>query len=672
VRWLAAGRLTAAPIAATWAPGMRVGVALAMVAAGVATAAASRTVTFPLVVDQPILEAAFRRDIGMTDGNSLELWGTPGGCHWAVADEMTLDTQGGKLRVKITGSTVVGFRLLWFCISPIGWQGSLTIAARPVVGRDWQLRLEAADVEARDLDGNPSPFTNAALQTVKDRFAERLGAFRFDLGPPVDEAKALIRAVATTDRAKPVLAALDTVRPIETVAEPDGIRVTVAIDVPDAGAAAPAPEGKLSDPEVAAWEDRIDRWDAFLVFVVKTLGLTTTDRGVRNELLDILLDARRELVEVLRQGPVPGTDPVRNLFLSSWDRLRVQTRRAIHEGRLGERAWRFVTFLAAGDALAALDQAGPGLGLEISADGLRRLARTVDPDRPGDPIAVSDAVDTQLRDLFDFEDPTEKSPPPPATTPPSMPSSSTSSSTTTVPGATDVPTTTDATTAPSTTLPLSWLWSPRAADAAPPPSSFPPPPAPGGSSSDLAAIGTRLYKWVPAGEELREYRDVVETLLRTVAAHRVDRVDARMQPVYHRLVPTVAWQESCWRQFVERNGAVTFMLSATGDVGIMQVNRRVWRGFFDVRKLEWDAVYNAAAGAEILVQLLGRGGAKEGAADADNAARATYSAYNAGPGAFARWRSAKAPKQGRAIDAAFWEKYRQVAAGTAGDLVLCM
>ena len=106
MRWLAAGRLTAAPIAATWAPGMRVGVALAMVAAGVATAAAARTVTFPLVVDQPILEAAFRRDIGMTDGNSLELWGTPGGCHWAVADEMALDTQGGKLRVKITGSTL--------------------------------------------------------------------------------------------------------------------------------------------------------------------------------------------------------------------------------------------------------------------------------------------------------------------------------------------------------------------------------------------------------------------------------------------------------------------------------------------------------------------------------------------------------------------------------------
>ena len=104
----------------------------------------------------------------------------------------------------------------------------------------------------------------------------------------------------------------------------------------------------------------------------------------------------------------------------------------------------------------------------------------------------------------------------------------------------------------------------------------------------------------------------------------------------------------------------------------MQVNRRVWRGFFDVHKLEWDVVYNGAAGAEILVQLLGRVAAKEGTANPDNAARAAYSAYNAGPGASARYRSSKASKLGRAIDAGFYEKYQRIKDGTAGDLVLCM
>jgi soluble lytic murein transglycosylase-like protein len=96
----------------------------------------------------------------------------------------------------------------------------------------------------------------------------------------------------------------------------------------------------------------------------------------------------------------------------------------------------------------------------------------------------------------------------------------------------------------------------------------------------------------------------------------------------------------------------------------------VWRGFFDLQKLEWDAVYNAAAGAEILLQLLSRFGMKESAAD--DAARAAYAAYNGGPGAAQRFRSPKASAAARAIDADFREKYRRVVAGTAGDLVLCM
>jgi hypothetical protein len=639
----------------------------------VATHARAGTITFPLVVDHPILEKALRRDLGMTDDGSLELWGTPGDCHWGVVDELSLGPDAGKLRVTATGATVVGFRLLWFCVSPFAWQGSLVLGTRPVVGRDWQLRFETLDVEARDADGKPSPLANGALQLVKDRLEERLEAFHFDLAPPAEEAKALIRAAAEGERATRALAALDTLRPLDTTVDGEGVRVVVAMDVPDTGnEPAPSPEPALSEAEAKAWEDRLDRWEAFLVFTVKTLALATQDRNVRTELLDILLDARRELVDALQQGPVPGTDPVRNLFLSAWDRLRLQTRRALHEGAFGDRADRFISFLAAGDALAALDQAGPALGLEISADGLRRLARLVDPEHRADPIPVSDAVDPGLKSLFGFEEPAPDDVPrrsptraratsaaPSTTTPPATgePPPTTAPPATDLPSTTDVPTTTDTPSTTAPTLPLSWLFGPRAADAA---------------TVDLAAVGKRLDRWVPADHELATYRTTVETLLVTVASHRLDRLDERLRPVYRNLVPTVAWQESCWRQFVLRNGKVTYLRSATGDVGIMQVNLRVWRGFFDVGKLEWDAVYNAASGAEIALQLLSRVGTKERTRADDDLARGTYSAYNAGPKAYARYRTAKAKSLGRAIDDDFYEKYRRIAAGSAGDDVLCM
>jgi hypothetical protein len=609
----------------------RLGVAALCLAVAGAASGAQQTVTFPLVVDHPILEAELRRHLALDENGSLELWGTPGDCHWAVVDETSLGAHERRFRLTAKGSAVVGFRLLWFCISPLAWQGTITIDTRAVVGRDWQLRFEMLDVEARDLEGRPSTLGNSAVQLVREQLEERLRAFHFDLGPPIAEGKALIRS-ASNDHALAALAALDTLRPLETVVDGEGVRVRVAMDVPEADEKPTEPERPLSADEVRAWENRIDRWDAFLIFAVKTLGGANADRREKSELLAILLDGRRELVEVLQQGPVPGTDPVRTLFLSSWDRLRVQTRAALRDGRLGDRAFRFVTFLAAGDALAALDQAGPGLGLEISADGLRRLARIADPDRTGDPIAVSDAPDDELRTLFGFESGL-----------PAAPASSTSLPTTTTTGT------------PPTTLPVSWPWAPRAAHAA---------------TVDLADVARRLDRWVPSPSELATYRELVEQLLTVVGGYNVWRVADTFAVVYRDLVPAVAWQESCWRHFVERDGKVTVLLSRTGDVGIMQVNRRVWRGFYDLRKLEQDVVYNTSAGAEILVQLLTRYGRKEGSGDA--AARATYSAYNGGPAAYRRYRSPKARPRDRAVDAAFYEKYRLVAAGTAGDRVLCM
>jgi hypothetical protein len=165
---------------------------------------------------------------------------------------------------------------------------------------------------------------------------------------------------------------------------------------------------------------------------------------------------------------------------------------------------------------------------------------------------------------------------------------------------------------------------------------------------------------VPAVEELPVYRATVDRLL-TVAAERSldpDALDERFDDLYYRLVKTTAWQESCWRQFVRRGSTITYLESSTGDVGLMQINARIWRGFFNTGKLRWNAAYNAGAGAEILQQLLVRYGTREARGRLENAARATYSAYHGGPARYRRYRTATAASQGWAIDRAFWQKYR--------------
>jgi hypothetical protein len=105
--------------------------------------------------------------------------------------------------------------------------------------------------------------------------------------------------------------------------------------------------------------------------------------------------------------------------------------------------------------------------------------------------------------------------------------------------------------------------------------------------------------------------------------------------------------------------------SATGDVGLMQVNRRTWRGLYDLDGLSGGIAYNSQAGSEILLYYLSRYAIRKGEdrQPGGNLARATYSAYNGGPRALGRYRNAATVPALKKVDEAFWAKFRTVCAG---------
>src|SRR5206468_2321011 len=389
----------------------------------------------------------------------------------------------------------LGFRFLGFCFAPLSWKGNVESVARPGIGGDWRLRLRELDSHLYDTAWRRTMVASRLWDVVKGRLESELTTFAFDLAPPVEEVRGLIRASVEPARARPVLEALATLRPLGVDVDDEGVKVQVALDLPPEDATPSPPEPPLAPIEVARWQQLLESWDGFLVFVVKDLGLADADPRLRDELLDLLLAGRYRLLDALAGGPVAGVDPVRQLFLDAWERLRGVVRESVAHGGPQDRLLRYASFVAAGDALAALDAAAPSL---------------------------------------------------------------------------------------------------------------------------------RLDRWLPRADELPAYRDAVARLLALVAERSAGAspVEERFAHLYGVLVPAVAWQESCWRQFVERDGKVTYLLSKSGDVGIMQVNRRVWRGFFDLAKLESDIAYNAGAGAEILAQFLTRYGAREASGRLENAARA--------------------------------------------------
>jgi soluble lytic murein transglycosylase-like protein len=119
---------------------------------------------------------------------------------------------------------------------------------------------------------------------------------------------------------------------------------------------------------------------------------------------------------------------------------------------------------------------------------------------------------------------------------------------------------------------------------------------------------------------------------------------------------------------------IRWLESATGDIGLMQVNKHVWRGFYDIERLKWDVLYNAGAGCEILARMMQFASMSQPKFDpvliSSHLARSAYAGYNGGPGACNRWRR-REPAAIKQIDSSFLDKYEAVENGTQIDILSC-
>ena len=406
----------------------------------------------------------------------------------------------------------------------------------------------------------------------------------------------------------------------------------------------PAPDRRrprAADSKVEAAE----LWDAVLTRIVKQVAAESDDVARRQRFLLVLLSGPHDGVALLAsEAPVP--EPLRALFVASWQRLAPELRHLAKDvDRQAAKSLR--ALIDAGDALQALPALGDAVGPRVTPQALRELARLILPDSAGDPLAYDLALDPDLRLLFGFGAPL----------PPAQPSR--------LLGARPLP-----------ANPASGQWLLAAAHAAPPLAVL-------AIDPETAALAQRLNNWLPTRSDLPEYLPAMRRLLQRTADATLQQrenagraIEPPFQGLYRHLVLTTAWQESCWRQFVRRQGKVQPIQSGIGAVGLMQVYPRVWRGFYDVAGLHGDVGYNGRAGAEILHHYLRdyalARSEQPDAADVDDLARGTYAVYNGGPGHLTRFRQAKQRADLRRIDDAFFEKYLAVKEGKELEVGKCL
>jgi septal ring-binding cell division protein DamX len=575
------------------------------------------TVTVPIKLDYPLLRQLLVEQLFNTPNQSAEILHDPSGCSRIVLANPRLGAKRPDLEIVTEVKALLGVSILDGCSTLLQWQGSASFVGRPVIQPGaTSLRIEPTDSWLVAADG--SKVTAGKIwDLAKDRFQPLFSRFTLDLAPSINVLGMMLPDVLAGRSTQQLQTIVGSLRLSDIQVTPTSLDVSLGFQMEEL-AAQPQPEAMLSARELQQWETRWQMMDALFTFAVKYYASATSLQELRSTALDILLDSRYRLREALTAPASRSNDPVRRWFLDSWKRLSPVIRRIGLE-HTGQEPLLWIRVLTATDALYALDRLGPAIGLDISADGLRRLARLINKEAGVDPLRYDQAVDPELQRLFQLPSPSE----------PERPLG-----------------------LRFDLLPIRSAWA--------------------GPSTD------RLDRWAPSTDKLDEYLPMVASLLQETVEKTLkkQRLEPPVVRLFRRLVLTTAWQESCWRQYVVNKTKIEPLRSDTGDVGLMQMNEKVWRGFYDIQKLRWDTAYNSRAGAEVLLNYLVKYALKQGEqkrpGGLDNLARASYSAYNGGPSQVSRYRKSHVAASHKKVDAAFWKKYQQVKAGNELNVAQCI
>ena len=610
--------------------------------------AARQTASLPISIDYQLLKSLIIKTAYTHPGQTAVLLNENDGCRKITISEPNIKEKNALILFETKVHVAAGTSILNNCVVPIEWEGYLALVQKPILDNKWNMSFQTVDSTLYDKQHKSTKMTGVVWDLAKAHVYEYLEDIAINLAPPILEFKSVLVELFPIDLRANVKRMIKSMAPGNINPEPAALQIGILTEVPEALYVGTDIERELSTKELEVFLDTWEAWDSFLVLMMTSLANEPLSQLDRQILLDTLLDTRHQFVACLSNENVEK-DFVRDQFISTWENLS-----PIFRNQLGDdpsqSLFGYLAFFTASDALSALDKISPTMGIEISRNGLIRLARLLAEDESLT-LDYHMGVDSELRKVLGLG------------APPMVSRPVTHMEALEI-GEDEIEIIEDN---DSNLKKLMMLFTCKSAWA----------------NQDTSTITFKdIIPWVFSKKNIETYVARIKKLLEETSDSKLNdsEIENRYHDLYRLIVLSTAWQESCFRQFRVRKKKVTYLLSYNRtSVGLMQVNERVWRGMYNRQHLRWDIQYNAAAGCEIIEIYMRKytiDRMKKRKLDIkpgdDTLARIVYAMYNGGPGQFDK--ILKRNKDGAfySSDKLYFEKYSWVKNNQWENITKCL
>lgn len=330
-------------------------------------------INLPIQLDYGLIKKVIVSQLFKGEGGIAEIWHDKHKCSFLNLSNPRISGEGGQIKLLNDIQAQFGTAFGGQCITVLAWDGALETYQKPAVSPDQTIlslpvtRANAYDRQGRQL--NIDKLQDLITKAVQPKLAD----IKVDLNKSRGDMEKTLTGFLPKEKAGEIKQVLDTLRFSSAEANDDGIKIKLAFDAP-LKKIDPKPEAPFTDAEQKAWQSTWKEWDAFLTKAIDQASQETQSQELRDTLTEILIESRTAFQAGLKAQSPKSSDPVRVFFTDTWQKLAPHLKTLAKE--LPEiEGLRYMTFIAATDVIYELENLGAPFGLEITSDGLRRLAR---------------------------------------------------------------------------------------------------------------------------------------------------------------------------------------------------------------------------------------------------------------------------------------------------------
>lgn len=348
---------------------------VASLLAGFAKTVAAEPYNLPIQLDYGLIKKAVVSQLFKGEDGGAEVWKDKHECSFLRLYNPRISGEGGQIKLLNDVKAQFGTSLGGQCLTVMAWDGALETYQQPTISAN-QAVLSLPVTKANAFDRQGRQLTIDKLQDLIKKVAEpKLAQVKINLNRSRGDIEKTLTGFLPPEKSGEIKQILSTLKFSGAEANDDGIKVSLAFDAP-VKKLDPKPEAPFTEAEQKQWQATWQEWDAFLSKAIGQAASETKSPELRDTLTEILLESRTAFQAGLKAQSPQSADPVRVFFTETWQKLSPQMRTLAKELPEVE-ALRYLTFIAATDVIYELENLGAPFGLEISSDGLRKLARLV-------------------------------------------------------------------------------------------------------------------------------------------------------------------------------------------------------------------------------------------------------------------------------------------------------